>query len=134
MNRPKAILLENNPDYPAMHIARQDGRLIIHNPQNYGAGIEIRVINPSINKEFNYGPIYIHSGYLILIARIDQRNDIHFSVYRVTSTEGPKGKYELVFSKFYRSYYTYFNVDGNRQYEQFLCEFKKKYTRRLTAD
>ena len=134
MNRPKAIQLENNPDYPAMHVARQDGGLIIHNPQNYGAGIEIRVINPSINREFNYGPIYIYSGYLILIARIDQRNDIHFSVYRVTSMEGPKGKYELVFSKFYRSYYTYFNVDGNRQYEQFLCEFKKKYTRRLTAD
>ena len=87
-DRTKTFQLENNPDYPAMHVARQDGGLVIHNPQNYGAGIGIRVVNPSTNREFNYGPIYIYSGYLIMIARIDQRNDIHFSVYKVTSTEG----------------------------------------------
>ena len=131
LNRPKTFQLENNPDYPAMHVARQDGGLIIHNPQNYGAGIGIRVVNPSTNREFNYGPIYLYSGYLVMIARIDQRNDIHFSVYKVTSMEGFKGKYELVFSKFYRSFYTYFNVDGNEMYERFLTDFKEKYTRRL---
>lgn len=130
-DRAKTFQLENNPDYPAMHVARQDGGLVIHNPQNYGAGIGIRVVNPSTNREFNYGPIYIYSGYLIMIARIDQRNDIHFSVYKVTSTEGLKGKYELVFSKFYRSFFSYFNVDGNEMYERFLTDFKQKYTRRL---
>ena len=130
-DRTKTFQLENNPDYPAMHVARQDGGLVIHNPQNYGAGIGIRVVNPSTNREFNYGPIYIYSGYLIMIARIDQRNDIHFSVYRMTSTEGLKGKYELVFSKFYRSFFSYFNVDGNEMYERFLTDFKQKYTRRL---
>lgn len=128
-NRPKGsfLQLENNPDYPAMHVARQNGSLIIHQTQNPGAGIAIRVISPN-GKEMNYGPIYLYVGYIIMIARIDQRNDIHFSVYRVTDVATPtKGKYELVFSKFYKSFYTYFNVDGNESYGRFLTEFKEKY-------
>ncbi len=129
-NRPRNLQLETNPDYPAMHVLKQDGTLVIHNPQNLGAGIGIRVISTN-GQELNYGPIFLYVGYTIMIARIDQRNDIRFSVYRVSSLEGPRGKYELVFSKFYKSYFSYFNVGDHPEYERFLREFKELYSNRL---
>lgn len=130
LDRPQNFSFESNPDYPALHIARQNAAMVINHPQNFEAGIEIRVIT-SDNQELVYGPIKLSMGDTIMIARIDQRNDIHFSVYKVVSLEEPRGKYELVYSKLYRSYYTYFNVGGNNQYERFLIQFRRRYAKRI---
>ena len=129
-DRPQNFSFESNPDYPALHIARQNVAMVINHPQNFEAGIGIRVIT-SDNQELENGPIKLSMGDTIMIARIDPKNDIHFSVYKVVSLEEPRGKYELIYSKLYHSYYTYFNVGGNSQYERFLMQFKRRYTKRI---
>lgn len=121
----KSLRFDDNPDYPSMHIVRQDGTLTINRTRNHNLGLAIRVIQPN-GIEISYGPIYLYTGYTIMIARIDQKKDIHFSVYRVTSIHG-LGKYELVFSRLYRHYFTRFDVGENKIYERFLNEFKETF-------
>lgn len=121
----KSLQFDDNLDYPSMHIVRQDGTLTINRTRNHQLGLAIRVIQPN-GIEISYGPIYLYTGYTIMIARIDQKKDIHFSVYRVTSIHG-LGKYELIFSRLYRHYFTRFDTGENKVYECFLNEFKETF-------
>lgn len=126
-NRPSKPKQETSPDHPYMHVIRQDGNLVIPNPQNRQAGIGIRVILPS-NDELNYGPIRLSCGQIIMIARLDPKNNIYFNVYKVVSLDGAKGEYELIFSKYYNAYYKYFVTGRNLAYERFLSEFSRTFT------
>lgn len=125
-NRPTITQPSTSPDHPSMHVVRQNGNLIIQTPQNHQAGIGIRVILPS-KVELNYGPIRLYCGYVIMIARRDAKNNIIFNVYNVVSLGEAKGEYKLVYTNFYKYYYTYFDTNGNLTYERFLNEFRLAY-------